>query len=350
MAQFTIYRSSDASAPQLTNVAGTLITVLNGVLVTGYGSQTGAGWTAPAGLQGTNHWAFLNASPASPTGTGTGFYLDVNDNGPGAGAGTEARICGYETMSGVGTGTGQFPAAAYSEGVGSPYGFVVARKAVSSAVRPWIAFADNLTLYFFAQTDTLVQYAGFAFGDFYSLAGRTDNWRCLLIGRAAENASSYNVGAMDQFSLVGFSATSTGYTGVNTHYAPRTFTGGGTAIALGKHGDFVKNGSTSTSTGGLILGYSSNASNTGVCIPNATDGGYYLSPLWLVEPAAGNATGILRGHMRGLWHICHSYTNFTDGQMFTGTGANYGKTFYVIRQTDGGGCLALETSATLETN
>jgi hypothetical protein len=336
MAQFTIYRSSDASAPSLTNATGSLITVLNDILVAGYGSKTGAGWTAPAGLQGTNHWAFLNASPASPSGSGTGFYLDVNDNGPGAGGGSEARITGYETMSTVGTGTAQFPLAGSSQGV-SPYGFVVARKAVGSAARPWIAFADNLTLYFFAQTDTTTQYTGFAFGDIYSMAGSSDNWRCLIIGRGTENNIAYNYGAMDVCSFAGYAATS--FAGATiTHYLDRTYAGSGTSITAGKHGDVVK--ANSPTAASLCLGL------YGCQTPNGPDNSLYVSPVWVTEPT--HAT--VRGQMRGFWHLCHPIGTFTDGQVLTPTGALYGKTFQVVRPTESGGCIAVETSNTLLTN
>jgi hypothetical protein len=335
---FTIYHSTDTGAPALTNVTGTLITVLNDILVTGYGSQSPAGWTAPAALQGTNHWAFKNASPASPTGTGTGFYLDVNDNGPGAGAGVEARITGYETMSGVGAGEGQFPSAILSQGV-SPYGFTVARKSANSSSHAWIAFADSLTLYFFVQSEGTSQYAGWAFGDFYSFAGTTDNWRCLIIGRSAENNASLGCGAMDQTSQLSTTTVSQA-NAVNTHYCPRTSSGGGLSIALGKHGDYGKAGQGGFSTSDQILG------QLGIQTPNGPDGAYYVSPIWLHEPA-GLA---IRGTMRGLWQLCHPVGSFTDQQTITASGSLSGKVFQVVKTTDGGGCLAVETSNTLLTN
>ena len=43
----TVYRSTDAGAPLLTNSNGSLIAVLKACLVDGYGSKASAGWTAP---------------------------------------------------------------------------------------------------------------------------------------------------------------------------------------------------------------------------------------------------------------------------------------------------------------
>src|SRR5574337_1555206 len=93
-----VYRSSDASAPVLTGQAGSLITVLDACLISGYGSKSPAGWVKP--YSGTNLAAYRAA-------TGNQFYFRVDDSGT-----VEARISGYETMSDVNTGTGQFPTTA----------------------------------------------------------------------------------------------------------------------------------------------------------------------------------------------------------------------------------------------
>ena len=44
----TVYRSTDTNAPQLTNAAGSLKTVLKACLVEGYGSQASLGWEMKA--------------------------------------------------------------------------------------------------------------------------------------------------------------------------------------------------------------------------------------------------------------------------------------------------------------
>lgn len=43
----TVYRSTDAGAPVLSNSNGSLIAVLKACLVDGYSSKASAGWTAP---------------------------------------------------------------------------------------------------------------------------------------------------------------------------------------------------------------------------------------------------------------------------------------------------------------
>jgi hypothetical protein len=344
---FTIYKSSDASAPSLTNAAGTLITVLDDILRAGYGSKSPAGWTKPY-TNSTTQAAFQNASAASPTGTGTGFFLSVDDSAdvPTA-AGNEARICGFESMSavgsGMGTGSGQFPypsAAQYNRGTEvSPYGWVNVRKSKDSSAKNWVAFADTLTLYFFVQAEATATYHGIAFGDFYSLYGTSDNWRCILIGRSTENGATFS-GAMDNLSLITMMTFSAGQASVGTHYVAKTYGGGGSGIAVGKHGDLVKAGLTAVAYSSLVMGV------TGIQTPNGPDNSYYISPIWVHEPSGS----IVRGRMRGLWHLCHPASSFSDGQTFTATGAVAGKTFQVIKLTDGAGCLAIETSDTLEQN
>ena len=105
-------------------------------------------------------------------------------------------------------------------------------------------------------------------------------------------------------------------------------------MAFGKHGDLSKGGGVQVLAGG------------GVAYPNPTDGGLYLSPVWVHEPAGPT----IRGRLRGFWQLCHLYSGFTDGETFTGTGDLAGRTFTVMRQSANNGAYCIETSATLETN
>jgi hypothetical protein len=141
-----VYRSTDASAPVLTGQVGSLIALLDAVLVNGYGALSAAGWTKS--FSTTNKAAYRqNATGANNT--AAPMYLYVDDTGPGAGAAREARACGFETMSAITpTGTGQFPTAALSTiGVGT----VVIRKSVSAdaVARPWTIVANGQTIYLF---------------------------------------------------------------------------------------------------------------------------------------------------------------------------------------------------------
>ena len=62
-----LYRSSDASAPAMEYVAGSLNAVLKACLVDGYGALPAAGWSYEVADAATNRAAFVQgASPDNP--------------------------------------------------------------------------------------------------------------------------------------------------------------------------------------------------------------------------------------------------------------------------------------------
>jgi hypothetical protein len=389
MAQFTIYRSSDSGATAMSGTVGSLINVLTACLVDGYtasvtsitrsgstatvtcanahgfntGNSTtiaganesdyngtftvtvtgtttftytvpgtpttpatgtitwkklGAGWTKP--YTGVNLAAFKN-------GGGCQMYLRVNDAGPGAGGAKEARALGYETMSDVNTGTGLFPTAAqFANGM-----FIRKSTTADATSRSYIVVADSRTFYLFVLTgDTAGCYYCAGFGEFYSLV-TSDSYRNWFTARNAENNTGATVECMGLLSVL---------TAVTNNYVPRGYTGLGTAVDVGKHGDGVKG-----STGGF-LGTVAN--------PNPEDGKLFISPVWIQDNATAPTPNI-RGRMRGLWQWCHSLASATDQDTFSGTGLLAGKTFLVIKTfpafTAGAvGVAIIETSDTLETN
>ena len=65
-----VYQSTDTSAPVLTGVAGSLIALLDAVLVAGYGTQTAAGWTKP--FNGINKGVYKHAGS-------NGYFRFVDD-------------------------------------------------------------------------------------------------------------------------------------------------------------------------------------------------------------------------------------------------------------------------------
>jgi hypothetical protein len=319
--QFTIYTSSDGSAPSLTGQTGALLTVLDAILVNGYGAKSAAGWSKP----------FSNASSIGcykNSVSGTGFGVVINDSGPnGTSTFKEAWATGWESIAGVGSpvgsGSGQFPTAAQL----LTSGHVVIRKSATadSTVRTWICFADAYTFYLFILDGTTGGvYQSFMFGDIYSLKTTSDAYRCMIIGGATENAGSNN--AVDNSSSVANTCTG--------HFMPRTYGGGGTSITCGKAGDIGKGAA--GGLGGIVQ------------TPNGPDGAYYLSPIWVSE----NSASTVRGRLRGLWHNCHAAGGFSDGQTFSGAGDFAGKTFQCVKQGTSASpaCFVLETSATLETN
>lgn len=313
MAQFTIYSSTDASAPVLTDAAGSLVALLDACLVDGYGAKAAAGWTQE--YTGSNKAAFKQ-------GAGSGFYLRVQDDAPGTGAGREARMTGYNTMSDVDTGVNPFPTAA--QGVGG-VAMVVCRKnetAVGTA-RPWIIFADARTVYVMISWNSGV-YGSFVFGDFYTTAaGDTSN--CLIVGRAAEaGAGAAATGErLDVFSAINAAVTAS--------FISKTYGNTGASVLLSKHGD----------------GQNSATLNVGIQqYPNGGDGGLYLSRVRVGESALAN----IRGWMRGYWHYCHAETNMVQtGDLFSGSGDYAGRTF-VCFKSGNSGIHVFETSNTVETN
>jgi hypothetical protein len=332
MSQFTFYSSADASAPTLNGVAGSLVTVLDAILVNGYGSNASAGWT----ISGSGPSSAANQR-AYKLGSGTQFHFSVDDNAPNIA--NEARIRGFESVSSGTVGSGQFPSTA--QGIGSA-GFLCARKSntASAAARQWVAFADSRTLYFFSSTtDTAGAYLAFAFGDFYTLAAPTDVWNCMIVGRLVEANVAASTEGLCTLSVPSV-ATGGGGASTASHYVARTYGGTGGSISVSKHGDAGKTVDTwsNTAAGGLGV--------NGIQTPNSADNAYYLSPIWVCEPTGS----VVRGRMRGFWHLCHASAGFSDGQIFTGVNDVAGKTFKIITKTFNNGAYCLETSSTLETN
>lgn len=319
MSQFTIYSSADASAPSLSGTTGSLVALLDAILVNGYGAKSAAGWTKA--FSGTDKAAYL-------MGGGSGFYMRVQDDGPGAGTFKEARFAGYETMSDVDTGTGLFGGALSSA-------FMVVRKSstADSTARAWIAFADDRTIHLFVLSGDLANgYTVMSFGDCYSLAAG-DDWMCSIIGRATENNAS--ITTVDNIGR----AAATAVAVLTGHYMARTFGGGGSAIQYGKHADAIKSGTTATLSG----------TGSAMPQPNTADNAYYLSPIWITE-----SSGIVRGWMRGVWQMPGVASSFSDGQVINGANDLAGKTFQCVKNVFGGSStecmLWIETSNTLATN
>jgi len=315
---FTIYASTDSSAPVLSGTNGALVTVLDAVLVNGYGSKAAAGWSKA--FSGTSKAAYR-------MGAANQMYLRVQDDGPGAGVAREARITGYETMTDVDTGLSPFPTAA--QGVGS-VAMQVARKSATAdaTARAWIAVADNRTLYFFAKTgDGATTYLTFGFGDFYSFIP-SDQYRVFIMGRTTENSATLSVDRMD---LIASSVQT-----ANSIFVARSHTGAGGSVQMGKHGDGVKSG------GSGIL-------NGNVPYTNPTDGSVYLAQVWVHDPATAPVGGV-RGRLRGFWHFCHAIASVNDLDTASGSGNLAGKSFLFLKQSGSAGLYTIETSDTLETN
>jgi len=330
MAQFRIFRSTDAGAPVLYGSTGSLIGVLDHCLYSGSGwlkpfPNSGSAVTSPSGS-----WACYQ-QPTGSSGTGSaGCTLYINDKAPsGTALYKEAWATGWENMyslySPVGSGSGQFPTAAQL----LTTGHVVIRKSTtndSTTPRAWIVASDSSSFYLFIGAGDIANaYYGFAFGDIYSfVTASNDAYRCIIIGRNAENTGA---AANDGFDLL--SALNTATVG---NFMPRAYTAAAGSITTGKHGDGVK-GSTTTYLGSVPF-------------PNASDYALYISPVWVVE----NGTSTIRGQLRGFYQCLHPIANFSDQQVLSGSLDFGGKTFLVLKTTPNSAVYVIETSNTLLTN
>ena len=327
MTTVTTYRSTDASAPVLNGLAGSLISVLDGCLVTGYGAQLAAGWTKP--FTGTNLASYRQ-------GTGSNqYYLKVRDDGPGAAGARETRVRGFEVMTAVtatdtaADGTNPFPTVAQaSTGIYS-------RKSVNAdnQARAWIVVADARTFYMFSLTgDVALTYLWWGFGEYFSFMS-SDPGRTMLFARSAEN-SVLAVSEPDRTASLGNLGPTAGLWYVNRDVT----TIAGTpvvALPIGRSGD-------TTTAGASTVAFSGSINHT-----NSADRKSYVAPIRI---ANGSPSVNFRGRVRGVWHWQHAINTIADGETFTGTGDLAGKTFLVIKQSYNGGVFIVETSSTWDTN
>lgn len=321
--QFTIYQSSDAGAPALNGLTGSLLNLLDTILVgPGYGSKPASGWLKPFPNTGSVGCYQL------PNGS-CGLCYHLMDNGPGAGGGTEARLTGWDTISsifnGAVTGSNQWPTATQ---LALGNGAVIARKSVNTTntARNWIAFADSRSCYFYTQAEGTSTYVAFMMGEIYSsVISGSDNYRGVVIGRVGENNSVGAWDRLDIYNLIGNATTG--------HFISRTYTGYSSGQTFGKLGDYAKGAGAGYLAGGNIY-------------PNPTDGAVYLARVYVHSPT----DNYIRGYMRGFWHFCHPIASVSDGFRFSGSGDLTGRIFQIVKPSNNAGLYTMEISNTVETN
>jgi len=319
MAQFTIYRSTDGSAPTVSGTAGDLTNLLDKCLADGYGSMAAAGWTKA--YTATNRRAYRN-------GTGsTQLYWRVRDDAGGTGGAKEALIRGYEAMTDVNTGTNPFPTNAQSALTDNS--LIIRKSATADATtRPWIVVADAKTCYVFIQSgDQSNTYYAAAFGDFYSVVA-ADVWNACLSARTLENSSGAGSADLDGFNI--------------NIVANNSFVNVGLCAARTASGAVGSQGYLRTSTWSQV--FNGVSANTILAYPNPSDNSIYLSRVFLGQNAS--VAGHLRGYFRGYWAWMHAL-GVNDGDTFSGSGDLAGKTFLVIKNSPNQGLFIIETSNTL---
>lgn len=319
----TVYRSTDTSAPSLTGQAGSLITVLDAVLVNGYGSKTAAGWGKA--LSGTNVAAYRPAS-------GNRFYLGVDDSDA-----QNARMRGFEAMGTAGVAqagsgnTGPFPTDTQVSGGA----YVYKSSAASAQVRPWLILASATFFVMFydngqaSATPNTSGYQGvFYFGDFFPLIASDLYNTCIGGNTSASSGSPTHLSD---------SITNVGTTNAVATYAPRGYAGSGGAVAMSR-----------LSFGYMLTGSQASGSATGATVspyPANGVGGLMMAPILLIEaPATGSCAH--RGVLPCVFFMPHSASVFTQGDTFSGATSTQlaGRTFEIVRERFNNGGFFVETS------
>jgi hypothetical protein len=221
--------------------------------VPGLADQTASGTVtaklAPAGWQkqfsGTNLAVYKSLAPDS-----FGCSLRVDDS-----SNTDLRVVGYESMTGISTGTGPFPTNAQISG-----GAYWAKSGSAGATaRNWMVFADARMFYWWCvpNSDTSITSQGIltGFGDLTPL-NSIDVFATYLAG--ASSSQSAATSPTEDFASGGRFNSST-----VKHYFPRSYTGLGSSVNSA--------GVTSYSLLGSNANYDSGGLSCLLPYPNPTD-------------------------------------------------------------------------------
>jgi hypothetical protein len=261
-----------------------LTTVLDAVLVNGYGSKPAAGWTKP--FSDANNAAYLNAATAKSR-----AYFNFASGG---------TIVGYHNMTGPGAGTGAFGNDT-SRGWGQGAGDIVG----------WRAVADNRTLFLQLQRSNNDIRIGIYIGDIVPLID-SDNGCAALVANTTSNAP-----------------TGGGWLGASFVY--------GQTLGLEKYfalkGKPVYDGTAMVGVFALSPCAPSN-SNLYWYEQAGVDGRVYVAPMWLYHAttAYGHQSAI-RGRLRWLYYVAGAASNYTDNADVSGMGALSGKTLKLFKVT-----------------
>ena len=293
----TVYRYDDVGAPVLSSPsAGSLIGVLDACLVNGYGSKSPAGWTKP--YSGTNLAAYRQ-------GSGSRFYLRVYD-----GSGTKkASVVGYESMTGISSGSNLFPTAAqHSAGL---Y-ITIGTTAAPTGQEPWVLVAVDKRFYLWigfeftsasALSDSVAGQGLFFFGDIVSFKP-SDAYCCQIM--ASNSSRDYNEAAAEISAITTFKSG---------HFIARNAAGAAGAINNTKFSDYYGCKS------GTIIGRSA-----AVAYPDPVSGGINLSRMLVSN---GTATAAVRGRFPGFWAPSNALPG-ANGDTFSGSGDLAGRVFILL--------------------
>ncbi|MBN8452274.1 hypothetical protein [Accumulibacter sp.] len=209
-----------------------------------------AGWAKA--FSGTNLAAYRSADVAA-----TGCFLRIDDS-----VGKTARVVGYETMSGISTGSGPFPTVQQRSG---GTWWTKSGQADATAV-PWLVVADGRFFYLFMFYNKTYGGGGgafMAFGDILPVKSG-DAWSCVLSGYASDKSGSVP-GDTNDYGVLRNSA--------DELYLARSYTAVGSAAQAFKAFPLL--------LPSTVTGFASG--NGPMAYPNGPDQGLYLTPHQVFE-------------------------------------------------------------------
>lgn len=376
-----VFFSNQPGAPVLNGNAGSLVDLLDAVLVNGFGAKNITGGTisngvatlnlvapntavvdsviavsgaTPAGLNG--QWRVTSISGTSvsfpvalPNGsisaagqfniaplgwsiaftgtskrayksndiTSTGVFLRVDDTPT-----LEARVVAYETMTDVDSGQGIFPTAAQTPG-----GLFWGKSSVADTARDWYAIGDSKGFYIgVAGANALQQFSTWFFGDIVNYRSG-DAYSAVLQGNQTSYVATNNINGSAGYSFRTLLAAN--------HFSPRTYLGLGSSVPGTRQGAMNQNSE----------GYSgSNAENYSFGVfPNPTDNGLMLCKVLSYDPISR-----YRGEFPGVLHAIHFLNNaYPSFSRVDGTGEYLGKKLLAIREGVSAGGVAAGNFGTM---
>ena len=279
----TVYQSTDEQAPQLTVTPGSLKTLLEACLVTGYGSKQALGWEMP--FSDAASAVFKSQSPDA-----TGCYLHITHA-----QANYADVRGYHSMTALTAGTGMF----------APNNITRLPLSNRQGDRPgWLLVGHDKAFWFFfedvsVQGNTVIP---LYFGDYPTLAV-ADRGNCALLNLCNSNSITY-----------------LGYSNFDTNWMINY--GGQYRMVTAKSYDQL-----SANIG--LRGVSRCAAYNGIPYPDVITGGLQMDAVDLLERVTAQNDRVLRGRLPGIYCCAHdlrSIKNFAVMDGFEDTTDSFVKT------------------------
>lgn len=362
------YSSLMSGAPALSNTAGSLIAILDAVLVNGFGSQNVqslvvasgvatvtwatahpyvtdavmlvAGAT-PAGLNGEKRVTVTSANSVTfpavgvsdgaatgtitskaasagwtklYTGTNLAAYKSLAPESTGCvlrvddTGTTVARVRGYESMSDINTGTGPFPTVTQIAAPGLYWG------KASANPRPWRIVADDRGIYWMPSPSTSHEHQVMYFGDPVAIRSN-DPYVCILRAQTGDRTTSSGSPIQDDLSIS--DTTSTRTTANGCYVARAAHALGSAALAQ------------SCMAGPLPISAGSSMSGASFMppFPSPVDNGLHVAPIALVQD---NTIG-LRGWFPGIYGMLQNAASLVTDDTIDGEGTMAGKRLRVVK-------------------